>query len=57
MIKIKYGDKEIEASVTPIILTVEKTHSQEVFVFMVNGKQYKGYVSKAGRLVVNSPKE
>lgn len=57
MIKVKYGETEhiVEASMTPIILTVEKTYSQNVFVFNVNGKEYKGYISKGGKLVVNAP--
>lgn len=55
MVKLKYDGKEIEVSATPIILMVEKTFSQHVFTFIVNGEEYKGYVSKGGKLVVNKP--
>lgn len=57
MVKVKIGDSEYEVTSTPIYLTVEKTYSKEVFIFYVNGKEYKGYISKAGKLVVNSPQQ
>jgi len=53
MVKVKIGDTEIEASVTPIIVTAEKTYSRQIIVFYVNGVEYFGYVSQGGKLVVN----
>lgn len=55
MITVKIGETSYEVNSTPIYLMVEKTHSKEVFIFIVNGKEYKGYISKAGKLVVNTP--
>ena len=53
MITVEIGGQKIEVTATPIIITVEKTYSKQLFIFYVNGQKYEGLVSDHGRLVVN----
>jgi len=53
MVKVKFDDKEYEVTSTPIYVMVDKTYSKQVFIFTVNGEEYKGYISKGGKLVIN----
>ena len=55
MIKVKVGETEYEVTSTPIYITAENTFSKQVFIFYINGEIYNGYISKAGKLVVNKP--
>ena len=55
MVKVKINDIEYDSSVTPVIVTVDKTFSRDIGKFFVNGEAYNIYVSKQGKLVVNKP--
>jgi hypothetical protein len=55
MVKVKINDIEYDSSVTPVIVTVDKTFSRDIGKFFVNGEEYNIYVSKQGKLVVNKP--
>lgn len=53
MVTVKIGNQEIEATTTPVMLTVDKVFSKSVFVFFINGHKYTGFISDRGRLVIS----
>lgn len=55
--KVKIGETEHEATVTPIYITADKTYSKQVAIFYINGEEYVAFISKGGKLVVNKPQK
>lgn len=56
-VKVKIGSEVLAGDVTslPISVWADQIRSQEVMIFFLNGKEYRFFVSKGGKLAVTKP--